>query len=610
MRRSLRQLKVNQPETRSPQSSDVSPTKRQRLISRKGNSTRSGSLDKNNHLLPPLESIAREKKFPVKTEMARNCTSKFVSISSGDKPVFSQIKTEKQDLKDDENKNPIILPRKAQKPVSEHDREMNDIKPVVDGHASDDSDAEHGSLSYEQIREKNLRENELFFASLGIDQAKEMLHASVKKPKKPTLKGLKIKKEEILPRRHSLRIKRIDPEGIQMPEPEPLIQVAEQTRLPEGPLDMKESFYSKGNPDGDKHLIAFKALFKDKKRKHAKQEKEISNFLSDLSKMSISEGCVAKVVPERVFSVGWHPAESPLIAFAGDKWGTVGLWNVFSQDEDQLVTAFKPHTRPVSCLKVPSVAQHKLYSCSYDATLRCGDFEKGVFSEVFSVPEADDDLFRNFCFYDTFQTLLVSQLSGNVSLVDVRTPKTSAEQVFKVSHKSLRTVSINPFQHDHFITAGTDTNICLWDMRKMNQKSPKPLQVLDQHTRAIASAYFSPSGHKIVSSAADDQILVFEVPSSGGEIQLGTRIRHNNCTGRWLTNFQPTWHPTIPNIFVVGSMARPREIQVYDAFQGTVLRSLSNEDHLGSVCSLNVFHPQRPCTLVGANSSGRLHVFM
>ncbi|RUS91166.1 hypothetical protein EGW08_001079 [Elysia chlorotica] len=631
MRRSLRQLnKVNEAESSVPNGGDVSPTKRLRLISIKGRGTQAGSPDKNAHQGPP------EEKAPVivKKERAKRTPKvEFVSISSGVKPVAqqldrdAQVKLEKQDEasppKVDENKAPRFSPRKAgsgnspvkqQIKVAESGVGFVGIKSAVCGPGSDDSDDEHGDLSYEQIRERNLRENELFFASLGIHQAKEELQASVTKPKRAsTTRGLKIIKteKEILPRRHSLRIKRIDPEGNQLPEPEPIVQAAEHTRLPEGPLDMKDHLYSKDKSEGDQQqLVAFRALVKENKKGNAGLQKQISSFQADLSKMSISEGRVAKVVPERVFSVAWHPALSPLIAIAGDKWGRIGLWNVLSQDEDRLVTAFQPHTKPVSCVEVPWGAQHQLYSCSYDATLRCGDFEKGVFSEVFSVPESDDDLLRNFCFYDDFQTMLVSHFSGNVSLVDVRTPTTSAEQVFKVSHKSLRTVSINPVRPEHFITTGTDTNLCLWDIRKMNAKSPKPLQVLDQHTRAVASAYFSPQGQQIVSSAADDKILVFDVPSSGSDIQLRSRIPHNNCVGRWLTNFRPTWHPAVPNVFVVGSMARPREIQIYDASQGRVIHSLRNEDHLGSVCSLNAFHPQLPSTLVGANSSGRLHVFM
>lgn len=43
--------------------------------------------------------------------------------------------------------------------------------------------------------------------------------------------------------------------------------------------------------------------------------------------------------------------------------------------------------------------------------------------------------------------------------------------------------------------------------------------------------------------------------------------------------------------------------------EGKKLLSLRDEELLGSVCSLNVIHPTRP-VVVGANASGRLHMFM
>ena len=38
-------------------------------------------------------------------------------------------------------------------------------------------------------------------------------------------------------------------------------------------------------------------------------------------------------------------------------------------------------------------------------------------------------------------------------------------------------------------------------------------------------------------------------------------FRHNNHTGRWLTNFRAVWHPQREDCFVVGSMDRPRRVK-------------------------------------------------
>ena len=50
--------------------------------------------------------------------------------------------------------------------------------------------------------------------------------------------------------------------------------------------------------------------------------------------------------------------------------------------EDQTVVTYRPHSRPVGNIVVPPTHPQTVYTCSYDSTLRCGDFEKGIFDEV------------------------------------------------------------------------------------------------------------------------------------------------------------------------------------------------------------------------------------
>ena len=37
---------------------------------------------------------------------------------------------------------------------------------------------------------------------------------------------------------------------------------------------------------------------------------------------------MAKVVPQRIFSMAIHPSLDKTIVFAGDKWGRLGIWDV------------------------------------------------------------------------------------------------------------------------------------------------------------------------------------------------------------------------------------------------------------------------------------------
>ena len=58
----------------------------------------------------------------------------------------------------------------------------------------------------------------------------------------------------------------------------------------------------------------------------------------DLTKLSVKWHHVVKAVPHRVFSITIHPTAAKPIAFAGDKWGNVGMWSphdiVDHEDDD------------------------------------------------------------------------------------------------------------------------------------------------------------------------------------------------------------------------------------------------------------------------------------
>ena len=96
---------------------------------------------------------------------------------------------------------------------------------------------------------------------------------------------------------------------------------------------------------------------------------------SPLSKISIGETGVAKVVPERIYAVAVHPSASSLLVAAGDKVGNLGLWNVdgAAGTETDGVATWQPHTRTVNALQFAPQDPAKLYSSSHDGAVRCMD---------------------------------------------------------------------------------------------------------------------------------------------------------------------------------------------------------------------------------------------
>merc|ERR1712232_341507 len=101
------------------------------------------------------------------------------------------------------------------------------------------------------------------------------------------------------------------------------------------------------------------------------------------------------------------------------------------------------------------------------------------------------------------------------------------------------------------------------------------------------------------------------------KLQPTQRIYHNNNTGRWLSTFMARWHPAHDNMFCVGSMDRPRAIDIFtsnhsnpdsDSTDEFMVQSVSG-DALTAVASRCCFHPSmNQLILVGGSSSGRVNV--
>ena len=129
---------------------------------------------------------------------------------------------------------------------------------------------------------------------------------------------------------------------------------------------------------------------------------------SNLDSLSVDDpDCVAKVVPDRIYSVACHPSPDKLIVCAGDKKGYLGFWNVDQYGVDESggnaatdgVHLFKPFDRVISSL-VWNNSGTSLLSSSYDGSVRLFDVNKQVFEEVFAT-YSDDAQYKDKLGYNT-----------------------------------------------------------------------------------------------------------------------------------------------------------------------------------------------------------------
>ncbi|XP_019622903.1 PREDICTED: WD repeat-containing protein 76-like isoform X2 [Branchiostoma belcheri] len=576
------------------------------------------------------DEFSSEEEWSSEEEMSKDekkLSSEESSSSSGEEWRATGPVKRKKATKPKKVAKPKKTAGKAKAAAKDSGKDVEIIGANLDSDSEDDdvpnSAAGHYMSEYEKKRLQNIKENAAFFESIDLASAKNDLSevsTSAKKSAQP--RGLKVKKQyesrlPLPPRPRSLRLQNKNPEGVDLPprpEPLPLYQNS-HPRKPAGPLDMSATNV-KGNDNGlgdrfqqDLHKLAKISIPESdgKKRLTVTQE----SFLKSLQSMTISEERVAKVTPERIFSVAVHPSTTKMLVCAGDKWGRLGLWDVESQDGDDGVYLYNPHSRPINCLQFSPVHHGKLYMCSYDGTMRCAEFEKDVFSEVYSTEEGADVLVKYFDFLSEDGTTCLLGLSdGDVAIVDTRTKGCEAEHLYPAHDRTIKTVSVHPTQRHYFVSCCNDSNVYIYDLRNMKKKgSQQFVASLYQHSRSVSSAYFSPaSGSRILTTCFDDRIRVFETSAIGQQTVKPLReVRHNNQTGRWLTPFRAMWVPGRDDLFVSGSMKQPRQIELYSD-QTSLLHTFTSPDYLTSICSINAFHPTQ-CVLAGANSSGKVHVF-
>ncbi|NXM40138.1 WDR76 protein, partial [Gymnorhina tibicen] len=455
--------------------------------------------------------------------------------------------------------------------------------------------------AYERKRLKNITENAKFFAALKLHEVSARLNQIATKRQSHVTKRRKPKKvEDETARRRSMRLLRVEPLDVPVLETPAQPAAEEYPQVPVGPLPMVPEDQAEDSKWTEALLGTWMRISELKADDADRGTPDIKRYQESLSSMVLSEENIRKVVKNRVCSMAIHPSESTILVAAGDKWGHIGLWNVSCRSEEG-AHIFIPHSFQVNCMHFSPCNPAHLLSLSND-TLRCGDVTRAVFDEICR----SEENFSSFDFLEeNASTAIVGHWDGDVAVVDRRTPEMSPELSADIGFTRTRTVHVHPVNKQYFLAAGS-VNVCVFDVRYLKAKGNKPLSSLTGHTKSVASAYFSPvTGSRVVTVCADDKLRsVVLMCCSVLRVYDTTSL---SSTVTLLSSIRAIWDPKQEHCFLVGSMAQPRQIQVFQD-TGKLLHSFCNVDCLSSVCSINVVHPSQNI-LVGGNSSGRLHVF-
>ncbi len=269
------------------------------------------------------------------------------------------------------------------------------------------------------------------------------------------------------------------------------------------------------------------------------------------------ERCVAKVTPQRIYSVAAHPSTDRIIVCAGDKAGTVGVWDVDAprpgEGASPDVHMFRIFNKPV-CF-VHWTKDNGIVAASYDGSLRKLDVASGCFQEIFAIYDGDSTYAEDLGFgleegggfwlqsvtpdhrTDPDLSFFLSTSAGTAIHVDLRVGHRKVSFQEPISEKKVNTLSLHPNGYS-LASAGNDGTLRIWDVRKFGgsgKAAAQPPEVLCQFQvgKSINSAYFSPSGSTLVTTTMANTLDLFKDSHlASGTIKPFKRVRHDNLTGR------------------------------------------------------------------------------
>ncbi|CAM9318602.1 unnamed protein product [Heterosigma akashiwo] len=503
---------------------------------------------------------------------------------------------------------------------------------------------------YEQQRLENMSRNAAFLSQIGMDAAKSDLAivAQETKRKKAAARGIRAPaqrraKLENAPRRKSSRLEN-KPAINMMEDPEELFNPAALKKAREiaikeerlqnfGPEPISLESHN-CTPESDtklkqilKNEVATSSAHATAPSRNDPQYTQIKEYTKMVSGLKIVEEDVAKVVKDRATTIAFHPSSDKLMVGTADKFGRVGIWLVDHREEqvegwNDGVFLFQPHNANVGKIQFHPSDFSKMYTTSYDGTVRCLDLNAGHFARFYAAGEGDAAPVSS-CIPEGPAgggVLYLADGGGGVACLDLRTGRRAWAHA--LGARKVNTVHANPAAPHYLATASLDRTVALWDARRLGPGSGgggkanavKPLATATNFSRAINCAYFSYTGKHLVTVSQDDKNQVFADPtlSSGGRLGGSAptlQYRHNNNTGRWLTKFHALWDPKGPEVYLTGSMENsPRRVEVFSANAQSPLARLLNPDVVGSVQSLAIPHPTLN-VVASVNSSGKIHIW-
>lgn len=445
---------------------------------------------------------------------------------------------------------------------------------------------------YERKRQETIAKNQALFRNLALEAASTGLAPTGRGSRASTgstgsakkKKAAPKIKEEVAPSRKSSRLLGIvaDSEVAKRKAEEELEVRREAERVKRqrvsGDLQLGD-IVTGGHWDQSGNFLRgvrpaepYRRTFDLKDEENETTSKDVKTLRKKLGGLDLWDGAPPnriKITPERIYSLGFHPTRDKPLVFAGDKLGSLGLFDAsltapsngikkeVEDDEDEddefepAITTFKLHTRTISAFQFDPNDANALYSASYDSSIRKLDLAKGVAVEVYAPTEAAMD--EPISGVQTVATephmLYFATLEGIFGIHDLRTKGGEGTQTFGLSEKKIGGFGLHPGAPHLLATASLDRTLKLWDLRKVTggKTNKMPALIGEHESRLSVSAASWNERGQVATSSYDDTVKIYDFGEMSGsawkpgqeaseaQMKPATIVPHNNQTGRWVT---------------------------------------------------------------------------
>ncbi|KAF9520558.1 hypothetical protein BS47DRAFT_1387175 [Hydnum rufescens UP504] len=360
-----------------------------------------------------------------------------------------------------------------------------------------------------------------------------------------------------------------------------------------------------------------------------KEQKDhaIAELRALLSKMVIRSR--AKVTQDRVYSMAYHPERTKDLVFVGDKHGQLGIWDALApldepdEDEDTEADAseggkywrLQPHwpktsKSSISCIKFNPVDSHSVLTTAYDCTLRSTSFVSGKSIELFSLASAST-LLTSFDLPSNGNEIWISDGLGAVNpRRDHILVTSSNDHTLKLSFQAY--IETGSLLEEEGAPGVLEADNQIVDQFLSSRSGQGTILAEYEHGQSASSAYWDPSGTRIVSTSYDNKLRVWNLgswpsyknPTVRTDFSPSRQISHNCKSGKWVTVLKAQWSPN-PDVtahFTVGNMNHSLNIFAYT---GEEIVRLSDSTKISAVQAVTASHPSIIERAASGNASGR-----